>query len=103
MDVVTIRMRWMGLLLGLAILQGGFAGAALSQTTIERSRDIEREITVRGVALPTPAAAAGIAATPGNTPRSTPRSTVSVSFMDPLVTNPPEDHCIDACGCAYEQ
>ncbi|MGK7909875.1 MAG: hypothetical protein AB4050_00095 [Synechococcus sp.] len=36
-----IRIRGMGLLLGLVLLQGGFAGAALSQTTIERSRDIE--------------------------------------------------------------
>ena len=41
MDVVTMRIRWMSLLLGLALLQGGVVGAAWSQTTIERSRDIE--------------------------------------------------------------
>ena len=40
MDVLTIRTRWLGLLLGLALLQGMVAGAVWSQTTIERSRDI---------------------------------------------------------------
>lgn len=41
MDVVMMRIRWMSLFLGLALLFGGWAGAAWSQTTIERSRDIE--------------------------------------------------------------
>ena len=41
MDVVTMRIRWMSFVLGLALLSGGLAGTAWSQTTIERSRDIE--------------------------------------------------------------
>ncbi len=38
-----MRIRWMSLVLGLSLLSGGLAGAAWSQTTIERSRDIEVE------------------------------------------------------------
>ncbi|MEL7476026.1 MAG: hypothetical protein AAF268_01015 [Cyanobacteria bacterium P01_A01_bin.3] len=38
-----MRIRWMSLVLGLALLSSGFAGTAWGQTTIERSRDIEVE------------------------------------------------------------
>ncbi|MEM9569043.1 MAG: hypothetical protein AAF974_12130 [Cyanobacteria bacterium P01_E01_bin.34] len=43
---MTMRIRWMSLVLGLALLPGGFAGVVWSQTTIERSRDIEVETDI---------------------------------------------------------